>query len=140
MKLIELGIRGRITPPEEKQLLDLSQSLLEGSASLRDVSYDDKHCTKMVNMAVVLHNKVRNMVTTEVSKHAKAVLRAAAAFILRFYGQPTTKVLCTCIKLHSRAAHELQGLADTEIWIEKCIDEAISAWEQINMSSAEKVS
>lgn len=142
LSILELAVRGRCTTSHETELTKLSNNLLERS-SMEDIPADmsDSSKTRMVNTAVLLHNKVRNLSTNGVYREIKSLIRAASAWILSKYGQKTQKVLCTCIKLHTRCATDL-GLFDSssaQQFALRSANEAISSWEALNIAALEQV-
>lgn len=102
-----------------------SDSLLKEAADIGDK-------TAMVNAAVRLHNKVRNLSPT-VHAELRAVAKACAAWILMLFNQPVPKSLCAVIKLLSRAGQETQPFAD-DIAL-KCCTAATSLWKRINIQT-----
>jgi len=142
LSVLELAVRGRCTAANEAELHTMSLTLLEKS-SVEEVPPDmpDSSKTKMVNTAVLLHNKVRNLSTNGVYKEIKSIIRAASAWMLSKYGQKTQKVLCTCIKLHTRCATELSSLKGDSVLLfsRRSLDEALANWEALNIDALEQV-
>jgi hypothetical protein len=139
--ILELAVRGKCTTSHETELLSLSNDLLDKTSKAElPPDMDDTAKTKMVNTAVLLHNKVRNLSTNGVHKRIKSLIRATSAWMLSTYGQKSQKVLCTCIKLHTRCAAELFSFASgTQEFAMRSIGEALSSWEAMNTSALEQV-
>ena len=125
---------------DEKRLQEISCQLLEWCNHPDTIADSEELKTKMVNAAVKLHNKVRNISPTDIFKKVKGLIRSVSAWILSKFGANSPKVLTTCIKLHARAAQELVPYPEYALNAYKSTNEAIIAWEKINIASLEQVS
>lgn len=137
LKLLELAARGRSSTADEANLSTYAKELFAWSSEVAFVCEGD---SSMVNTAVMLHNKVRNVAVSDAKRDIKPLIRASVAFIIHAYGQMIPKVLSTCIKLHCKAANELQQVPDQQEAIYKSRCDAIQAWEDMDESVLEQVS
>ena len=140
LNLLELCVRGRCSDIEERKIHDFSSELLEQSSCGKNELFEGINQENIISLAVQLHNKAKHIVLNNFGAETKAMIRSAAAWIIGTYGDKTPKVLCTCIKLHSRVAKELtmiEGINSSMIC--KSLNEAITMWESIDQNSIEKV-
>jgi hypothetical protein len=81
-----------------------------------------------VELAVKLHNKVRNLNLPMLSI-AKNLLRATAAWMFILFGEKTSKILSIIIKLLSKSGEELCRHEETKSYGLNCFNACIVLWK-----------
>lgn len=81
-----------------------------------------------VELAVKLHNKVRNL-NAPILSIAKNLLRASAAWMFILFGEKTSKILSIIIKLLSKSGEELCRQEDTKALGLDCFNACIVLWK-----------
>ena len=81
-----------------------------------------------VELAVKLHNKVRNMTVPSLSI-AKNLLRACAAWMFILFGDKTSKILSIIIKLLSKSGEDLCRCEETKAYGLHCFNACIILWK-----------
>lgn len=135
-KNIELIIRGGSTSnlTDNGVLLNTMRDLFDHltSPTLEQKFTEAEDKTARVNIAVRLHNKVRNLAPA-VHAELRAIAKACAAWMLMLFNQPVPKSLCAVIKLLSRAGQEMQPFSEAIAL--KCCGAATGLWTRISVQT-----
>lgn len=85
-----------------------------------------------MNLAVKLHNKVKNLPSNQLLMEIKFILKAAAGYMLVYYGCKSWKVICPTIKILSSVGKDLQKFDSYLPLALSCTSSAIKLWNNSN--------
>lgn len=143
LKKVEIIIRGdNLRQPVDKVHLTKSAAMLfdwASSPAAKDLSDCSDPSTKetFVAAAIKLHNKGRNLQSSN-SSDLKKLLKSSSAWILLNFTKQTINSFCTVVKLLSRASQDLKDSSNLKLQSLKCSQGATNTFSRLSCATLEK--
>lgn len=92
----------------------------------------DDNNEEIINLAIKLHNKVRNLPSCAQNLELRNILKAASGYMLANHGRNNAKIITPAVKILSSAGKELQRCENAQVASLLCTTSAIQLWTEMS--------